>query len=450
MPLKGAQILGIIKSHRQKQEYDLRRWDKYRAWYLSEYWKGEEELPQGAGDLDHGQEDEVNLETNYPYAYVDTMISNICPTNPQLTVLARQDKNRPAAKFREALINDTFRRNKLHKVLWSCATDGSLCGRGFLKTVWSFVRNAPEHFVVDPRHVFFDLAAARWEDIRYLIEVTVLTESEFNRRGKRKRDGSGAHYRPSVSKLAQPSGYPQWLEDRSRDTGAVNKSTRDYYKWITVFEVYDFEGDRYYHMLDDVDEPLFEAEMPYKFVKNPFSLLTFNDNKTDLGGLSDVRLIEGPQARLNEIDTLELWHAHTSIPVTLLNAALVDDPEEFMEMLRNANQPGQIAWLSAKNNAPLRDVISQTPMPQMDPSFNRMRERATQIIEFILGIPQYSRGVVGVADVATEVALADTATRTRNGKRIKQMTDLVGELGKKIVGLYEEFLPEDSELAVRL
>jgi len=450
MALNGEQIAGIIKSHRRQREKDLKDWDKYRAWYLSEYWGSNEDIPQGAAPEDRGREAATNLETNYPYAYIDTMISNICPTNPQVTVTARQEKFRPAGKFREALINDCFRRGKFHKALWSHATDASLCGRGFLKTVWNFDRNTPETFVIDPRHVFFDMSATRWRDIRYLIEVTVLTEEEFKARAKRKRDGSGAHYRPAVAKLAQPSGYPQWLEDRSRDEGMVDKATKAYYRWITVYEVYDFVADKYFHVLDEVDEPLFSSDLPFKYVRNPFSLLAFNDNKTDMGGLSDVRLIEGAQARLNEIDTLELWHAYTSIPVLLLNTALVDDPESFMSMIQDANQPGQIAHLQAKNNAPLRDIIGQTPVPQLDPSFGKMRDRSTQIIEFILGIPQYSRGVVGVADVATEVALADTATRTRNGKRIKQMTDTCSETGKKIVGLYEEFLPEDSELAIRL
>jgi hypothetical protein len=72
------------------------------------------------------------------------------------------------------------------------------------------------------------------------------------------------------------------------------------------------------------------------------------------------------------------------------------------------------------------------------------------VIEFILGIPQYSRGVVGVADVATEVALADTATRTRNGRRIKMIEDAIDTLAHKVVGLYEEFLPPNTMLPIRL
>ena len=79
-----------------------------------------------------------------------------------------------------------------------------------------------------------------------------------------------------------------------------------------------------------------------------------------------------------------------------------------------------------------------------------MRERCNGAIEFILGIPQYSRGVVGVADVATEVALADTATRTRNGRRIKMIEDVVSSLAHRVVGLYEEYLPPDTELPIRL
>ena len=134
----------------------------------------------------------------------------------------------------------------------------------------------------------------------------------------------------------------------------------------------------------------------------------------------------------------------------LVNTALADNPEDIMTALRDANQPGSLVALHGKANAPMSDIVGQTPIPAISPSFSQMRDRCNQVIEFILGIPQYSRGVVGVADVATEVALADTATRTRNGRRIKMVEDVVVELAEYIVGLYEEFLPADTELPVRL
>jgi len=448
MGLTPKQVSGIIQTQRAKSRRERGSWDKWRSWYLSEYWRSSIDLPSGAEPT--LSEDEVNFETNYPYAYIDTMIANICPTNPQLTVMARRDKLREVAQFREALINDTLKRNKTHTLLWKMATNAAICGRGFLKAVWNFNQETVDFFVIDPRYVLYDQSAPRWRDLRYLIEVTVLTRSEFQRRTKRK-GRKGATYNAKVAEKAQFGGFPSWLADNVRNQQMINNASKEVYDWVTVYEFYDFEGDgKYYHMLDNVEEPLFEGELPYRYVRNPFTQLIFNDNMVDLGGVSDVKLISSIQERLNEIDTLELWHAHSSTPVMLVNTGLVDNPEVITTALRDANEPGSMVAVSGKANAPLRDLIGQTPTPQFQPSFSKMRERCTQTIEFILGIPQYSRGVVGVADVATEVALADTSTRTRNGRRIKAMEDVIKSLGNAIIGLYEEFLSDETVLPIRL
>ena len=446
--LKPAQIRGIIETHKSKSRNERRDWDRWRAWYLSDYWGSDEPMPTGSTGLGGGED--INFQTNYPYAYIDTMIANVCPQNPQVTVLARQEELQPYAQFREALINDVFQRNMLHTKLWKSATSAAICGRAFLKTVWNMNRGEAEIFQVDPRFIFFDMAAARWEDIRYLVEVTVLTEAEFKGRTKRKGK-KGAAYHGKVAEHADFAGYPTWLKDNSQAGSYMDSSSTDVYKWVTVYEVYDFTGDgKYYHMLDNVEEPLFSGELPYKYVRNPFSYITFNENMKDLGGLSDVKLIQSLQERLNEIDTLELWHAHSSNPVMMVNTALVDNPEEIMTALRDANQPGSMISVQGKANAPLRDLVGVTPMPSMSPSYSLMRDRCNNVIEFILGIPQYSRGVVGVADIATEVALADTATRTRNGRRIKKVEDMIESVANRIVGLYEEYLADDTLLPMRL
>ena len=446
--LKPKQVAGIIQTHKEKSKHERVQWDKYRSWYLSEYWKEEGELPSGAGDAG---DEEVNFETNYPYAYVDTMIANVCPTNPQMTVMARQADLRAVAQFREAVINDTLRRNKTHTLLWKQATNAALCGRGFLKTVWNFPRSTVDYYSVDPRFVMYDQAAAKWEDIRYIMEVTVLTKAEFQKRTKPQGPDEGALYNPEVAKKARFGGYPSWLRDNVRNKSMINEASKAVYDWVTVYEFYDFEGEgRYYHMLDGVETPLFEGDLPYRYTDNPFVQLVFNDNMVDLGGVSDVRLIASSQERLNEIDTLELWHAAASNPVLLVQTGLVDAPEQIMTALRDANQPGSMVGIPGKANAPLHDLIGHTPTPQFQPSFDKMRDRATHTIEFILGIPQYSRGVVGVADVATEVALADTSTRTRNGRRIKAVEDVIKQLGTNTIGLYEEYLDEDTILPIRL
>ena len=447
MGLTQKQVQGIIKTHRTKSRSERQEWDRWRAWYIAEYWGSDEDRPTGSTDL--MEEEDVNFQTNYPYAYVDTMIANVCPQNPQVTVLARQKVLQPAAQFREALVNDAFRRLKLHTTLWKAATNASICGRGFLKTVWDFKRESVEIFDVDPRAVFFDMSAARFEDIRYLVEVTVLTKEEFKLRSEAK-EGRPSQYDPAVAKKAYYGGYPTWLKDYVRNNAMVNEASLDVYKWVTVFEVYDFEADRYFHVLEDVEDPLFEGDLPYRYNRNPFTLITFNENMTDLGGLSDIKLIGSLQERLNEIDTLELWHAHTSTPIMTVNTALVDNPETLVSALREANQPGSMISVEGKANAPLKDIIGSTPVPSFSPEFREMRDRCNTVIEFVLGIPQYSRGVVGVADVATEVALADTATRTRNGRRIKMIEDSISGLAQMIVALYEEFLAPNTMLPIRL
>ncbi|HIA01711.1 MAG TPA: hypothetical protein EYN66_07340 [Myxococcales bacterium] len=443
--LTHQQIFGIIEAHKTKTHKERKQWDKYRSWYLSEYWGSQPDQATGSGDEESGLE----METNFPYAWIDTMVANVCPTNPQVTVNARRKKLAPAARFREALVNDTLRRNKAHSVLWKMATQTAICGRSFTKGVWNFKRNAVEFIPTDPRFIFFDMGSVRWSDIRYICEVTVLTKAEFNSRVRGKGRKSGT-YNPDVAKRANFGGYPKWLKDNWRNKAMLNEASREVYEWTTVYEFYDFEAERYYHFGTEGEEPLFEGELPYRFMKNPFQMLTFNDNMSDMGGLSDVKLIASAQERLNELDTLELVFAQSTIPVMLVQAGLVDNPEQLISALRDADGPGAMVNVQGKQNAPLRDIIGSTPTAALSPSFDKMRDRAMRIVEFVLGIPQYSRGVVGVSDVATEVALADTATRTRNGRRIKAVEDVVSWMAQCTVGLYEEFFSEDMILPVRL
>jgi hypothetical protein len=450
MGLTNEQIQGIIKTHQAKASGERQMWDSWRRWYLGEYWSQDYSSPTGAFSAETGvTDDDVNFETNYPYAYIDTMVANICPTNPKITVTARRKENTEPASVREALINDVFYRQKLHADLWRLCIGTAICGRGFMKTVWNFKRETVEFMVVDPRYVFFDMSATRWEDIRYLVEVSVITKDEFKKRIK-KPGRKGGFYPHKVMDEVNFGGYPSWLRDVTGNRSMVNNASNDVYNWATVYEFYDFENKKYYHIIDGVDKPLFEGDLPYTYADNPFTMLQFNENMKDLAGLSDIALISSLQQRLNELDTLELWHAQSSIPVTLIQSALVDNPEQVKTAIRDASEPGSVVDVHGKADVPLKDLFGATPQPGLTPSFDKMRARAQQVIEFVLGVPQYSRGVVGVTDVATEVALADSATRTRNGRRIKAVNDVIASLALNSIALFEEFLDPTSEMVARV
>ena len=463
--MKPRQLRDLISAHRTKSRAETARWDKFRGAYMGDFYGPSADTPQGAGG-GPAQED-LSMETNFAYAFADTAVANICPTNPEVNVLPRRPALAKPARYREALINDTFDRIKAHTLLWRAATLACVYPRSFMKAVWNFRRRSPDFITRDPRYIWFDQSAGRWEDIRYLIEVTVLTEAEFRRRaqGAPKQPPNGgaqgkdpypylpeeAIYDEKVARTATFTSYPSWLRDSVKGRSTMDETSRDILKWTVVYEVYDFSGDgRYYHFLEDHDEPLFEGELPYRFVRNPFSILTFNDNLNDIGGVSDVKLIWNALQRLNELDTLVLWHAQTSIPMTLLNEGLCDNASHTKAQLREGGAPGSVISIKGKQGAAIRDIIAFTDSPRLTPEFEAQRDRLNHVIEFVLGIPQYSRGVVGVSDVATEVALADTATRTRNGRRQTAVNDLVKWMGQAIVGLYEEFMADDAMLPVRL
>jgi hypothetical protein len=442
MALDPKTLKSIIDAHVAKAGKEHKVWDKWRAWYRSEFW----------GEVDR-DDDRLLLENNYLYAFCDTMVASVTPPTPRVTCVPRRkdEETQTAARYREALINDVLYRTEAHERLWSMATKASVYGRSILKTVWNFSRRRPDFIVLDPRYFFYDLSASRWEDIRYAVEVTTLTKSEFFARTKRKTGRRGyMEYDPGVAKKAKFGAFPKWLMDNEEGISKMSEEIRDVFEWITIYEVYDFTTDSYYHMLEGIEDPLFSGELPYVFVKNPFALLAFNENLSDIGGLSDSQLVERLQRRLNELDTLELRHAQSSIPVTVINEALCDNPEEFSDQVAQATSPGDVVRLFGKNAAPLGDILGTTPTTGLSPEFGDIRDKIDKSIQFVLGIPEYARGVAGTSEVATELALVDAAMRTRLGRRTKLISRIIKHMALTTIGLYEEFLESDQEIPARV
>ena len=435
----------IIKQHKSKMDNDRRRWSKWAQWYRSEFFRNVDDDYEvnGIAGVRNYNTDEITMEQNFVYSYCDTMVANIVPPNPQVTVQPRKEELREASKLREMLINDCLRRNKVHEKLWKITTRASVWPRAFMKTVWNPKRRTPIFRVIDPKNIFFDTTVEEYEDIRYIIEVTVLTRGEFEKRTRGRGRKKGI-YNEEVAKKANFGAFPQWLQDPDEQTPADLKAARDVYQWITIYEVYDFVSDRFFHFMEDVQEPLLEDGLPYT------AQVGLKSVDVVIGGMSDVQLIQTAQERLNEIDTLEMWHSKTSIPVMLINGGLVDDPAVLMDLLEDIGGPGEIGVIDTKARVGIGDVIGSTPIPQFSPNFAQMRARCIETIEFVLGIPAYSRGMVGQSDVATELALADTATRTRNARRQKAVYDVISWMGEAVIALYKEFMSPDEVIPARL
>lgn len=442
MSLDPTTFKAIIESHVSVAEREHKEWDELRAMYRCEQW----------GEATPGSDSDLRTETGSVYAYTDTMIASIVPPNPQVTCNARKATMEEPAKYREALVNDCLRRSKADLVLWKLATHASVYPRGVLKAVWNKRLRRPDFIVVDPRNFFFDLTAARYEDVRYVIEAFPLTEAEFNSRIYDERRNPTGQYDANIAKKAHFGSYPAWLKDPNSGRAELDDKLRKVFKWTVVFEVFDFTTPkgRYYHFLLGQKEPLFQGDLPYIFLPNPYGLLTFNDNLEDAGGLADAKLVKGPVERLDELRTLKLRFAQATIPITMLNEAEVDDPEATADQLSHATSPGDMVRIKVKNGRSVSDVIGQTPTAVLSPAFDQMDQTLDNEILYRLGMPQYSRGVAGTSQVATELALVDAALRTRQGRRSELVNHIINFMAKAVVGLYEEYMTGEDSLPIRL
>ena len=48
MALPPKHLRGIMDTHRSNTRSELSLWPGWRSWYLSEYWRGSSDFPQGS------------------------------------------------------------------------------------------------------------------------------------------------------------------------------------------------------------------------------------------------------------------------------------------------------------------------------------------------------------------------------------------------------------------
>jgi len=448
----GRRNAVIIENHKSKLKQQRRQWQRYAAAFRSEFFDRDID----ADETGFGEETEEGTarENNRLFAFVDSVVANICPNNPKVSIKARVPDNEAPAAFRTALLTETYRRQKFHQKLWSATTRSCVFPRSFIKVVWDRNAKFPRIRVINPHYVFYDTDAEAYEDVRYICEATVISREEFQRRIKTPGRGNPGVYLPDVKKKATFGKFPGWLmlDDKERGGGqsAAAEATRAAFQWITVYEFYDFERNKFHHYIDDVKEPIFTSDLPYKHVKNPYVLMSFNDNLKDLGGLSDAHLIFPNLERLNELDTLEMRHNKSSIPTTFFNKNAVDDPSNLLDGYLDNAEPGGVLPVSVKQGRPLSDVFHVSPMPTLPVNWGISRENTSQEITHTLGMPDYQRGDVGGSDVATAFALADTAARTRNERRKKVVYDVMIETSNRVIGLFAQFLEDEDRIYTRM
>jgi hypothetical protein len=443
-----------IELHKESRQREMSEWDYVSMLYNSrdpDSVGSDTTLTYyGVGGDDGGDE---RFNRNELYAFLDQLVATVCPPNPEITIKARRRPMKNAAKFRQLLINEVFGLENLALKLWRAVGRACIFPRSFLKVSWSPKLKRPKIRVVNPHFVFFDEMASEWEDIRYLCEVRMLTRGEFMSRVKKTARGKG-HYNISDEMLQKVNfgDHEQWMRQYD-STGMYvqkNSKTRAAYKWVPVYEFYDFVSGTIYHFVDGVADPVFEAPLPYQLHENPFHMIVFNDNLKNNTGLSDAELVRPTLDLLNDVNTLQLWHIKAGIPIPVIHEGLVDDPDDFASQYRNATGPTDIIRLAAQPRVAINEVLGHTPVATLPVEWDKVTQQMLDVIERVLGLPGFARGQMGETDVATEAALAGSAVRTRNARRQKIIYMAVEWVARAVVNLFTEFMPAKSTIPMQL
>lgn len=428
----------ILDIHLRYRESMSQEWDKYIAWYLGDDESGNHRYDESYAPATIGpSKADFRIDANYTYALVDTMMALVVSPNPQVTINPNRKDLRETAQARESLINDTFRRDKMRMKERKISLHTVLYGHAYSKTVWSMKHNRPVTSVLTPKMVFSD-PTVPFEDARYVIEAVPYTEESF----RKKVQESG--WQLPDGRMPTFDRIPQWFLDPRDDRAMYDKSMFDAFKWIIVYEYWDLERGTVSFMLENVESPLWSGPTPYKYVSNPYSRLTFNESPRDELGVSDIKLISKHQEQLNELDALQLWHTFTTIPIAMVDVSAFDNPEDSIQSFANCTGPGDIARMELKGDRPINSAIMFSQTPASVPAFDTMRSRVVQMIEFILSLPQFARGAVGDAETATELGLADGATKSKNGMRKSLIGDWRLDVARKVLGIWREYFPEQS------
>jgi hypothetical protein len=468
---------GLLSMHKSRYYQEASRWRTYMAWYRS---RSEEADNDSAisptyvpDDRDPDEDpytmdsdsDDLRFQKNYTFAYVDTMRSMVVPNKMQPEVHALDPAQQDAADDRTAYLENIFKREKMVRQMKRCASLASLFGRAYTKIVWDHRQKRVRYHTIHPRYIWADPYAEQWEDVRYVIELTVVSWAEFSRRRKKDYLPTGkALYSTRASGRIKADRFPSWLITSADDKKLSDSDTgNDAAKWVLIYEIWDFVEDKLHHAAtpgasnDDGPrdvEIIYTSDLPYKHLRNPYKELVFNESLDDRLGIPDPQLYEHTQKRLDEMSAIEMQFSHQSVPYAVLNKGAVKDPTAVIEQLQVAGGPMKVLLLDIKSEflsgpAGINSVLGHTPTPQLAPQFTGMRQELMRNIEFVLGLPGYARGQGGTSKVATDLALIDQATQDRAGERLSRVVDIAVDIARDTMALVEEMASTEFKQRVR-
>lgn len=414
----------LIKLHMQIGKEEADRWDELLRWYNGEFRGGETSAASTV----------LSEHTNLLFPLVESMSAVLAPTNPRFHAKARGPGFEDQSLYAERLLMRDLQAASWRKVLRKTIRRTIITGRSPVKTVWNDKVQAPRVYDVPPRRLWWDFDMPFTES-PYYIEATFVSANEMRRRMKNKSIGYNEE-----GFVQTGAGIPGWLHEantRGSKGTDLRRAVDGIFKKHLVFEVVFPHENRCIHIMLDAEKPLLDGACAYTSVRNPYTMLAYNDNLVDERGIADAQLIRMHQQRLNELNQLAVEHILRSMPWTAYDSSQLDEDE--VGAIEEAG-PGDLIGLKPSRGKSLRDCLFNGPTPMLSPDFHRERARVDADLRFVVGLPEWIRGQITGAETATDVALTEDATRDRFAQRNADTADMTREVVYRMLLLRQEMM----------
>jgi hypothetical protein len=393
-------------------------WDRNLKTFLGKYW-----TDHSVGDSEAAL---IKTSLNFFFPLMETALSNTLPPNPRVTLNARTPVSADQQEQGQTIVNYALQQGAWREELAVIIYNVVMCGRGPVKTTFDFETDLPISRFVDPRNYFFDKTAQRFDDMKYEIEVTLLSKRQMER-----KVDEGVYPSWALEKRGAEA-YPTWLVPGSKEVNSL----RDYQSWFVVYEVYDREAGMVFHYLPDDSRPILTDDLIFR----PYDLLTFTYNGTDCGGVSELGLIMANQEEYNWTSTFELNRLRFDVPVDYYDARVLSGDK----VAQGLQAPlGSKVGVTPHGNHTVSDGFyrPQPPAPHALAQDNLAKQR--EAMSFVSAMSNSARAQTIGAKTATEMEHIKQQMLDRLGPRIGRIDALTEKVAAKQFFLAQRYMREE-------
>lgn len=232
------------------------------------------------------------------------------------------------------------------------------------------------------------------------------------------------------------------LESRGADITNIGADTGDSDSTFKIFyEIYDLRTNNTY-VISDNDEHCYDyKDNPYDFLdaRHPYLMLKFNDVPDEFYPISDVQPWEPQMHELNKTRSQILNHRKRYNRRYIYNSSAF--AQEDIDKLK-MGEDGTMIPTTEENIPSIFMPVQDAPLP---PDVYRQEQSIKNDIVEISGITGYQKGnTTNGAKTATEAAIVESSSRSRNEERLDVVTTFANNIAKNLAKMMQRFMTKEQ------